>query len=125
LHFTDFSFEENVSNFVYDHAYLTLNLGIPDEKVRMFWPFVDKYRSETIRSMSEKGFRFEPLVDVAVKLFDAPGGEEWQHLSPGFWTKLAGGGLIVANIGLAVGTAAVGTPVACASCVAGVAGILA
>ena len=69
--------------------------------------------------MSEPGFCLESLIEAAKQGFSAPGSEEWMHLSPGVWTRLAGFGLGCFNVGAAVGTIGLATPFAVASVATG------
>jgi hypothetical protein len=123
-HLSDFSYQDNLPALSFDHAYLTQTLQVPEDKVLAFWRHVDTHRSQVIERMSTGHFAFEPLVAQARREFDSTEGEPWQHMSPGLWTKIAGGGLAAVNVAGAIGAiTGIGAAIAVASCVAGSAGI--
>jgi hypothetical protein len=118
-HLRRFSFETNAANLGFDHLYLTSRLGIPEDKVQHFWPYLDRRKERAIAVIGEKGFRLASTVKAARETFEAEGGEEWQRLSPGFWTRMAGYALGCANVGAALGSAGIATGLALASVAVG------
>ena len=121
----NFSYRKNIPNLAFDHDFLVRHLGVPESKVLKFWEAVDIRKTVAIRLMQQPGFKLESLVAGAEQTFDSTGGPDWEHLSPGFWTRMAGFALGCANVGLAVGSVGIGTPVAVASVAAGAAAVAA
>lgn len=117
----DVSYADNACVLAYEVSYLH-NLGVPYEKIAPFWSFVDQHKGEVIGLMREPGFTLESLVAQAVESFGTEtDGEQWEHLSPGLWRRLAGFGLAIVNCVATVPTAGI----AVASLIAGAAGVAA
>ncbi len=117
----DVSFADNACVLAYEATYLH-NLGVPYAKIAPFWRFVDEHKRDLLAQMRQPGFTLEALVDPAVKSFGTEtGGADWEHLSPGFWRRMAGFGLAVVNCVATVPTAGL----AVASVLAGAAGVAA
>jgi hypothetical protein len=123
-HAADFNFVQNLPALAFDHAYLTQTLRVPEAKALKFWHHVDAHRPQFIKRMTKADFAFEPLMVQVRRGFDSPKGEAWQHMSPGIWTKIAGGALAAVNVAGAVGAiTGIGLGVAVLSCLAGSGGI--
>jgi hypothetical protein len=118
----DFSFAENLPALLFDHLVLVERLGVPHQKATHYWHHLDAHRREIVRLLAAEDFKFEALQEPGRSGFMRKG-EPWQHMSPGLWTKLAGGVLVVANVGLLFGTASIGAGLAWVSCVAGAGGV--
>lgn len=115
------SYVESAGVLAYESTYLH-RMGVPYEKITPYWKFVDQHKGEVIRHLREPGFRLESLVDPAIESFGTEkGGAEWEHLSPGFWRRMAGFGLGVVNCVATIPTAGL----AVASVLAGAAGVAA
>jgi hypothetical protein len=115
------SYADSACVLAYEATYLH-NMGVPYEKIVPFWRFVDEHKGKLLERMRKPGFALEALVDPAVKSFGTEkGGAEWEHLSPGFWRRMAGFGLAVVNCVATVPTAGI----AVASVIAGAAGVAA
>ncbi|MBI3694982.1 MAG: hypothetical protein HY238_09115 [Acidobacteria bacterium] len=125
-HLRDFSFRENAACLAVDHVYLTTKLGIPDRKVQRLWVWVDEHRGDAVRMLSRPGFSLEKTVARARRRpLYYEGLESWQRMSPGGWLRLAGYALGCFNVGAAVGTLGLGTPVAVASVATGAIAVVA
>lgn len=117
----DVSYVHNACVLAYEVSYLH-NMGVPYEKIAPFWRFVDEHKADVIGLMREPGFTLESLVEPAVQSFGTEKhGEEWEHLSPGLWRRMAGFGLAIVNCVATVPTAGI----AVASVLAGAAGVAA
>ncbi len=108
-HLLHVSFAQSAALLTYESAYL-FRLGVPHSKIAPFWTWVDARKADFIKHMERPDFKMELLVDPAVASFGKEtGGEEWKHLSPGFWMKLACVGLAAANVLAEVPTAGLAT----------------
>ena len=116
-----FSFQANAPALAFESMFLN-RMGIPFEKIKPFWAYVDQRKDAFIHRMCAPGFTLESLVDAAVTEYGTEtGGEPWEHLSPGFWRRMAGFAIGVANATAAVPTCGL----AVASIVVGAVGVAA
>ena len=117
----DVSFKQNEAMLAYEAACL-FRLGIPHDKIRPYWEWLDHHKAPVLTALAQPGFLIAPTIDAAVLGFGHEvGGAAWEHLSPGWWRRLAGAALIVANCVAEIPTAGLAT----ASVVVGVVGIAA
>jgi hypothetical protein len=117
----DVSFAHSAPLLAYEAACL-FRLGVPHDKIKPFWTWLDHHKAATAQMMSKPDFRLEPLVDPVVSSFGKEtGGEPWEHLSPGFWRRMGGFALAVANLVAEIPTAGLAT----VSVVVGAAGVAA
>jgi len=115
------SFVESARVLAYESSFIH-SMGVPYDKIRPYWSFVDRNKAAVIRRMVEPGFTLESIVSPAVAAFGTEqGGADWEHLSPGFWRRMVGLGLVVTNLVATLPTCGV----AAASVVVGTVGVAA
>lgn len=99
-----FSFEQNAPAMAFEATFIH-RMGVPFAKISPFWRFVDLHKSAVIKRLCKPGFKLESLVKPAIRKFGTEkGGEDWEHLSPGFWRRMVGFGIAVVDMTTAVPT---------------------